>query len=216
MHVKILNERQAWWAVRLAAFDFVITHRLSKTNPADAPSRCSDYVKATDESISRLLSTLQRKLAAMPATMPKSLMIISCLETICQACKEQIDMRSKEPQLSWHTLRGLEDRQLLVHCEHSIVKSLNPAAETVDCRQLVSHVLVSGLTSHKTAYNDSSGFFLFLVCSLQMNNPFIQAQKTEIAKEKCSCDTESLRWAFDSTKLLCYEERLYIPPEASV
>jgi len=88
MHVKMLNERQAQWAVRLTVFDFVIMHRLSKTNPADAPSRCLDYVKATGESISRLLPTLQRKLAAMPATMPKSLMIISHLETVCQAYEE--------------------------------------------------------------------------------------------------------------------------------
>jgi len=65
MHVKMLNERQTRWAVRLVAFDFVITHRSGKTNLADALSRCSDYVKATDESISRLLLMLQRKLAAM-------------------------------------------------------------------------------------------------------------------------------------------------------
>ncbi len=43
---------------------------------------------------------LQKKLAAMPATMSKFLMIISHLKTICQACEEQIDMRSREPQLS--------------------------------------------------------------------------------------------------------------------
>jgi len=125
-------------------------------------------------------------------------------------------MRSRKPQLSWHALRGLEDRQLLVYCECSVVRPLNPAAEAVDCRQLISHALVSELASHETAYNDSSGFFLFLVCSLQMNNLFVQAQKTEMTKRKCSCDTEGLRWAFNSTELLCYKERLYIPPEASV
>jgi len=100
MHVKMLNKRQTWWTVRLITFDFVIMHRLSKTNPADASSRCSDYVKVTDESISKLLLTLQRKLAAMPATMLKFSVIISCLETVCQACEEWIDMRSRKPQLS--------------------------------------------------------------------------------------------------------------------
>jgi len=73
------------------------------------------------------------------------------------------------------------------------VRPLNPAAETVDCRQLVSHALVSELANHETTYNDSSGFFLSLVCSLQMNNFFVQAQKTDIAKEKHSCDIEGLR-----------------------
>jgi len=100
MNIKMLNEQQARWAVRLAVFDFVIKHRSSKTNLTDAPSRRSDYVEAISESIGRLLLTLQRKLAAMPATMSKSLMIISHLETVCQACEEQIDMKPKEPQLS--------------------------------------------------------------------------------------------------------------------
>jgi len=52
------------------------------------------------ESIDRLLSTLQRKLAAMSATMFKFSAIISHLKTVCQACEEQINMRFKEPQLS--------------------------------------------------------------------------------------------------------------------
>ena len=63
-------------------------HRSDKINLADALSRCSNYVKATDESISKLLSTLQRKLAAMSATMLKFSVINSCLETVCQACEE--------------------------------------------------------------------------------------------------------------------------------
>jgi len=83
MNIKMLNEQQTQWAVRLAAFDFVIKHRSDKTNLTDTSSRRSDYVEAISESIDRLLSTLQRKLAAMSATMLKFLMIISHLETIC-------------------------------------------------------------------------------------------------------------------------------------
>jgi len=100
MNIKMLNKQQTQWAVRLAAFDFVIKHRSNKTNPADALSRHSDYIEVISKSIDRLLSTLQRKLAAMSATMFKFSVIISCLETVCQACEEQIDMRLKEPQLS--------------------------------------------------------------------------------------------------------------------
>jgi len=88
MNIKTLNEQQTQWAVRLAAFDFVIKHRLSKTNSADVLSRRSDYVEAISENIGRLLSTLQRKLAAMSATMLKFSAIISHLETVCQACEE--------------------------------------------------------------------------------------------------------------------------------
>jgi len=96
------------------------------------------------------------------------------------------------------------------------VRSLNPAAETVDCRQLISCALALKLASHKTVYDDSSKFFLLLVRSLQMNNFFVQAQKVTIVKDKQSQNTEGLKWAFDMTELLQYERRLYIPPEASV
>ena len=96
MNIKMLNEWQTQWAVRLAAFDFVIKHRLSKTNLTDALLRRLNYIEAISENIDKLLSTLQRKLAAMPATMLKSSAIISHLETVCQACEEQIDMRPKE------------------------------------------------------------------------------------------------------------------------
>ena len=41
-------------------FDFFITHRPGKTNPADAPSRRPDYW-GENESLSRLLPTLQYK-----------------------------------------------------------------------------------------------------------------------------------------------------------
>ena len=44
MNVKTLNKKQAQWAVKLAVFDFVIMHRLNKTNFADILSRCSDYI----------------------------------------------------------------------------------------------------------------------------------------------------------------------------
>ncbi len=58
MNIKTLNEQQTQWAVRLAAFDFVIKHRSNKTNLTDALLRRSDYVEAISENIGRLLSTL--------------------------------------------------------------------------------------------------------------------------------------------------------------
>ncbi len=100
MNIKMLNEQQTQWAVRLAAFDFVIKHRSDKTNSVNVLLRRSDYIEAISENIDRLLSTLQRKLAAMSATMSKSSAIISHLKTVCQACEEQIDMRFRESQLS--------------------------------------------------------------------------------------------------------------------
>jgi hypothetical protein len=61
MGVTKLNRRQARWATFLASFDFVIEHRASKRNPADAPSRRPDYA-CEERAPSHLLPTLQNKL----------------------------------------------------------------------------------------------------------------------------------------------------------
>jgi len=76
--------------------------------------------------------------------------------------------------------------------------------------------LISELISHKTAYSDSSEFFLLLVHFLQEINALIQAQKTKEVKEKHSCDVEHLRWAFNLTELLHYNERIYISFKTSI
>jgi hypothetical protein len=60
-NVKQLNGRQARWTMLLSAYDFIITHRAGKLNPADAPSRRPDYAGESPGS-NGLLPTLQTKL----------------------------------------------------------------------------------------------------------------------------------------------------------
>jgi hypothetical protein len=111
------------------------------------------------------------------------LTIISCLETVCHACEEWNDMRFRKSQFSWHILRESDDEQSLIHCECSIARSLNFVAEIVNCRSLISHVLVSELISHKTTYNDTNEFFLLLVCSIQETDALVQAWKAKAVKK---------------------------------
>ena len=58
---KALSRRQARWYTQLASIDFTISHRPGSRNPADGPSRRSDYVQAFDLN-EALLPTLQAKL----------------------------------------------------------------------------------------------------------------------------------------------------------
>jgi transposase InsO family protein len=63
--IKQLNGRQARWAMFLSAFDFMITHRAGKHNPADAPSRRPDYADG-EKAANQMLPTLFAKLAIKP------------------------------------------------------------------------------------------------------------------------------------------------------
>ena len=58
MNVKSLNGRQTKWAVKLAAYDFVILHHPGKSNPADALSRQLNYQKE-EQVMNHLLPSLQ-------------------------------------------------------------------------------------------------------------------------------------------------------------
>ena len=68
----------------------------------------------------------------------------------------------------------LKCEELLSHCDHNVVLVLNSVTETVDCRQLISHLLTIKLTDNKTAYSECVNFFLLLVYSVQEMNVFVQ------------------------------------------
>ena len=98
MKVKVLNERQAQWAVKLVTFDFVIMHWLSKTNSANVLLRHSDYCQNMSKSVKLLLLTLQRKLMTMSATLLIVSVTVSWLKNDCQAWEEWIDDQAQEEQ----------------------------------------------------------------------------------------------------------------------
>ena len=62
MNVKMFNEWQAKWILKLTAFDFVIKHRSKKNNSANAPFQRFDY-QDINEKMQNLLPTLQQKLS---------------------------------------------------------------------------------------------------------------------------------------------------------
>jgi len=57
INVKSLNGRQARWAIKLAAYNFTITHRSSKSNLADTLLRRSNY-ESENQTLKTLLPTL--------------------------------------------------------------------------------------------------------------------------------------------------------------
>jgi hypothetical protein len=63
--IKQLNGRQARWAMTLSTYDFTITHRAGKLNPADAPSRRPDYDDG-EKASNQMLPTLFAKLNIEP------------------------------------------------------------------------------------------------------------------------------------------------------
>ena len=82
--------------------------------------------------------------------------------------------RSESENLKRH------DDETLIHKDHNVAeKQLNSVAETVDCKQLISHAIVKVLTIHEMTYNFSSKFIVKLIKILQQENEFAVRLKAD-------------------------------------
>jgi len=80
--------------------------------------------------------------------------------------------KDKISQFKLKKLRS-QNIEMLTHQNHNVIKKqLNSVAETVDCKQLISHAIVRVLTIHETTYNSSSKFIIELIKILQQENEF--------------------------------------------
>ena len=75
----MFNKWQTKWILKLTAFDFVIKHRLKKSNSVDASFQRFDYQNINEE-MQNLLSILQQKLSKIELiNMITSKMQLTCV-----------------------------------------------------------------------------------------------------------------------------------------
>jgi hypothetical protein len=87
--------------------------------------------------------------------------------------------RRRNSQFESENLRSHDD-ETLIHRNHNVViKQLNSVAETVDCKQLISHAIVRVLINHETTYNSSSKFVIELIKILQQEDEFAVKLKAD-------------------------------------
>jgi len=72
------------------------------------------------------------------------------------------------------------DDETSIHKDCNVAeKQLNSVAETVNCKQLVSHAIVKVLIIHETTYNFSSKFIVKLIKILQQEDEFAVRLKAD-------------------------------------
>ena len=190
MKVKELNDRQAQWAIKLAAFDFVISHQAGKMNPADAPLRRPDYedIKQVSETMKTLLPTLQRKLATLASVFSP------CFAPIVGQLLAEVrrTIRPKDPEPRIEPLVGAGEMPAL-QMRNVAEKQLNLVAGTVGCKQLVPRVMVRDLTAHKTVIDSLSQVLVDMIRTIQSIDVFVlRKRKAADAQAKRKAKTEKL------------------------
>ena len=222
MKVKQLNKRQARWAMKLSMYDFSITHRAGRLNAADAPSRRPDY-QGENESLSRLLPTLQHKFAKVTELRNLLLGAIAThisrkggeIPTLTDVTRMVIDTSSvhierlREPQAA----RAVEacETQSSHSCDEAM--ELDPVAGTVGCKQLVPRFVACLLAANETAYSEGSLSMLELIKSVQLDDPFCQKLRASDAQ---GTRTQDAGWTLDSEGIASFQSKVYVPNDAAV
>jgi len=88
-------------------------------------------------------------------------------------------LRSRISQLKSTTSKST-DVETLIHRNRNVAKKqLNSVAETVDCKQLVSHAIVKVLTIYEMTYDFNSKFVVELIKILQQEDEFAVRLKAD-------------------------------------
>jgi len=88
-------------------------------------------------------------------------------------------LRNRISRSEFENLRRHDD-ETSTHRDCNVAeKQLNFVAETVDCKQLISHAIVKVLTIHEMIYNFSNKFIVKLIKILQQENEFAMRLKAD-------------------------------------
>ncbi len=115
---------------------------------------------------------------------------------------ESTTSRSTDVETSTHRVRNVAEKQL------------NSVAETVDCKQLVSRVIVRVLTIHEMTYDFSSKFVVELIKILQQEDKFAVKLRADETMNIRKSDVEA--WTLNSQEMIEYNESLYVSEDLFV
>jgi len=122
--------------------------------------------------------------------------------------------RDKISQLKLTTSRSTNIKTSTHRDRNVAEKQLNSVAETVNCKQLISHAIVRVLTIHETTYNFSSKFIVELIKILQQEDEFAVRLKADKMINIWKSDIEA--WTLNSQEMIEYNESLYVSEDFSV
>ena len=164
----------------------------------------------------KLFLTLQRKLVILAAVFLSE--FFSIMRRILTEVKKTVRIRDSE--LRTKSLRSDSEMYTQYKCNVAELQ-LNSVTETVDCKQLISHIIMRELFIYETAEENSSQSLQKLIQTLQNCNIFItercKALEATASKTKCRISVrKSILWRMNFKGLLFHEEQIYVSEEESV
>ncbi len=123
-------------------------------------------------------------------------------------------LKDKISQFKSTTSRSTDVKTLTYKDCNVAEKQLNSVAETVDCKQLISHAIVRVLIIHEMIYNFSSKFVVKLIKILQQEDEFAVRLKADETMSIWKSDVKA--WTLNSQEMIEYNKSLYVSENLSV
>ena len=156
--------------MKLISFDFIIVYRSKKTNFANASSRRSNY-EEFKTIMKILLFTLQNKLFMLRTLIAKDMFLLK------KACsKVTFELRLKRSQSRIEILESNND-ETFVYIRRDLESFSKMIVEIVDCKQLVSRVIIINLIARETIYDSLSDFVQKIIKTLQRKDSLVERHK---------------------------------------
>jgi hypothetical protein len=194
METTTLSRRQARWAQALSAYDFTISYRPGRMNPADAPSRRPDYEPERDQQ-NIMLPTLQTKLKKAIEAGSSSWMGKTSI--VQDSGWPQIYKTSITQESVWHQAEVMSNDHL-AYSGYAGAASLRIAAVTA--------------ARGEDAYSEPVESLATLIYDLQTADELARGRKEAVLK-----GTKDLPgWKVDQKGALRFRGAIYVPPDQAV
>jgi len=235
MKTTALSRRQARYAQVLAAFDFEITHRPGKSNPADAPSRRPDYMFGRDDE-NVMLPTLRNKLRVAREKgliremgLAQSLTDRATRPTMASILAAHLH-RSGTPgpeSLRAYDLPGQFTASLnVIGLDHPdtetelLEEAVDPPPYPVELQGNGKHsheyalprFVVAAAMQTETAYDYPSNNLLSLMSELQKRDAVAAERRKRLAEDPAG----DANWTIQEDGLLLFQGKAYVPREEAL
>ena len=224
MTTKELNGRQARWALRLAAFNFVIQYQPGRLNAADAPSRRPDYA-AIEQGEDMILLTLQNKLKSMEmADLGVNRLQVNSITAVNRQLVNGVTTEKKNGMISINQRSLSRDDTL----GRALIKPANigriasekhatcHAADAIELCAIVPRIMVINAAEEELPYEKTSSGLSQMILKLQKHDSFVNKKRSEFAANSRLNGRHSGGWHIDATDMLRKHLCLYLPQDPAL
>ncbi len=220
-HVKSrLQDKTHWWTWVINDVEKTFVHNVSERRYSvnHVKNMLSDeiyYTRVINEVEKMSVHNVSENMSTCSAVHVRSMLLRIMILAVQKTHLNEVHFSKDRISRSESENLRKHDDETSIHKDCNVAeKQLNSVAETVNCKQLVSHAIVKVLIIHETTYNFSSKFIVKLIKILQQEDEFAVRLKADETMSIWKSDVEA--WTLNSQEMIKYNESLYVSEDLSV